>query len=96
MSAGLDQDPDESSSVMTTGGSDDQRESTDSASFSVPSLDLSDGVMTAGNSPDMEDELSSSNVAAGVQGCSPSTEAPSLKEDEVLEAAGEGYTPSHT
>lgn len=93
MFAGLDQDLDESSSVMTTGGSDDQRESTDSASFSIPSLDLSDGVITAGNSLDIEDGLSSSNVAAGVEDCSPSTEVPSLKEGEVLEAAGEGYIP---
>ncbi|XP_037549212.1 ubiquitin carboxyl-terminal hydrolase MINDY-1 [Nematolebias whitei] len=86
--SGLDQDLDESSSVMTTGGSDDQRESTDSASFSIPSLDLSDGVITAGNSLDIEDGLSSSNLAAGVQGCSPSTEVPSLKEGEALETAG--------
>ncbi|XP_017285136.1 ubiquitin carboxyl-terminal hydrolase MINDY-1 isoform X2 [Kryptolebias marmoratus] len=86
--SGLDQDLDESSSVMTTGGSDDQRESTDSASFSIPSLELSDGVITAGNSLDIEDGLSSSFSAPGVEGCSPSAEAPSLKEDEALEAAG--------
>lgn len=85
---GLDLDLEESSSVATAGGSDDQRESTDSASFSIPSLELSDGVMTAGNSLDVEDGLSSSYSALGVEGCSPSTEVPSLKEDEALQAAG--------
>ncbi|XP_041867818.1 ubiquitin carboxyl-terminal hydrolase MINDY-1 [Melanotaenia boesemani] len=84
---GLDLDMEESSSVMTAGGSDDQRESTDSASFSIPSLELSDGVTATGNSLDMEDGLSSSYSALGVEGCSPSTEVPSLK-DEALEAAG--------
>jgi len=74
---------------MTAGGSDDQRESTDSASFSIPSLELSDGVMAPGNSLDIDDGLSSSYSALGVEGCSPSTEVPSLKEDEALEAAGE-------
>lgn len=86
---GLDVDLEESSSVATAGGSDDQRESTDSASFSIPSLELSDGVTATGNSLDVEDGLSSSYSALGVEGCSPSTEVPSLKEDEALEAAGE-------
>uniref|UniRef100_A0A3P8SX81 Ubiquitin carboxyl-terminal hydrolase n=1 Tax=Amphiprion percula TaxID=161767 RepID=A0A3P8SX81_AMPPE len=85
---GLDLDLEESSSLATAGGSDDQRESTDSASFSIPSLELSDGVTATGNSLDMEDGLSSSYSALGVEGCSPSTEVPSLKEDEALEAAG--------
>lgn len=86
---GLDVDLEESSSVATAGGSDDQRESTDSASFSIPSLELSDGVTATGNSLDVEDGLSSSYSALGVEGCSPSTEVPSLKEDEaLLEAAG--------
>ncbi|XP_067469010.1 ubiquitin carboxyl-terminal hydrolase MINDY-1 [Thunnus thynnus] len=85
---GLDVDLEESSSVATAGGSDDQRESTDSASFSIPSLELSDGVTATGNSLDVEDGLSSSYSALGVEGCSPSTEVPSLKEDEALEAAG--------
>ena len=84
----LDLDLEESSSVMTGGGSDDQRESTDSASFSIPSLELSDGVIAAGNSVDMEDDLSLSHSAQGVEGCSPSTDIPSLKEDEALEADG--------
>ncbi|XP_023135283.2 ubiquitin carboxyl-terminal hydrolase MINDY-1 [Amphiprion ocellaris] len=81
-------DLEESSSLATAGGSDDQRESTDSASFSIPSLELSDGVTATGNSLDVEDGLSSSYSALGVEGCSPSTEVPSLKEDEALEAAG--------
>ncbi|XP_036949749.1 ubiquitin carboxyl-terminal hydrolase MINDY-1 isoform X5 [Acanthopagrus latus] len=85
--AGLDLDLDESSSVATAGGSDDQRESSDSASFSIPSLELSDGNTAAGNSLDVDDGLSSSYSALGVEGGSPSTEVPSLK-DEMLEAAG--------
>ncbi|XP_044028259.1 LOW QUALITY PROTEIN: ubiquitin carboxyl-terminal hydrolase MINDY-1, partial [Siniperca chuatsi] len=85
---GLDPDLDESSSVATAGGSDDQRESTDSASFSIPSLELSDGVTAAGNSLDVDDGLSSSYSALGVEGCSPSTEVPSLKDDETPDAAG--------
>ncbi len=89
VSAGLDLDLEESSSVATAGGSDDQRESTDSASFSIPSLELSDGVTATGNSLDVEDGLSSSYSALGVEGCSPSTEVPSLKDEETLEAAGE-------
>ncbi|XP_036949750.1 ubiquitin carboxyl-terminal hydrolase MINDY-1 isoform X6 [Acanthopagrus latus] len=84
---GLDLDLDESSSVATAGGSDDQRESSDSASFSIPSLELSDGNTAAGNSLDVDDGLSSSYSALGVEGGSPSTEVPSLK-DEMLEAAG--------
>lgn len=74
--------------MATAGGSDDQRESTDSASFSIPSLELSDGVTATANSLDVEDGLSSSYSALGVEGCSPSTEVPSLKEEEMLEAAG--------
>ncbi|GLD69810.1 protein FAM63A, partial [Lates japonicus] len=85
---GLDLDLEDSSSVATGGGSEDQRESTDSASFSIPSLELSDGVAAAGNSLDVEDGLSSSYSALGVDGCSPSAEVPGLKEDETLEAAG--------
>uniref|UniRef100_A0A4W6DQM0 Ubiquitin carboxyl-terminal hydrolase n=1 Tax=Lates calcarifer TaxID=8187 RepID=A0A4W6DQM0_LATCA len=85
---GLDLDLEDSSSVATGGGSEDQRESTDSASFSIPSLELSDGAAAAGNSLDVEDGLSSSYSALGVDGCSPSAEVPGLKEDEALEAAG--------
>lgn len=84
----LDLDLEESSSVMTGGGSDDQQESTDSASFSIPSLELSDGVPAAGNSLDTEDGLSLSHSALGVEGCSTSTDIPSLKEDEAPEADG--------
>lgn len=87
LSAGLDVE--ESSSVATAGGSDDQLESTDSASFSIPSLELSDGVVTTGNSLDVEDGLSSSYSALGAEGCSPSTEVPSLQDEAALEAAGE-------
>lgn len=85
---GLDLDLEESSSVATAGGSDDQRESTDSASLSIPSLELSDGVTATGNSLDVEDGLSSSYSALGVEGGSPSTEVSGLKADEALEAAG--------
>ncbi|MED6278608.1 hypothetical protein CHARACLAT_025654, partial [Characodon lateralis] len=83
-----DLDLEESSSGMTAADSDDQQESTDSASFSIPSLELSDGVTTTGNSLDMEDGLSSTYSAPGVEGSSPSVEAPGLKADEALEAAG--------
>ncbi|XP_068602940.1 ubiquitin carboxyl-terminal hydrolase MINDY-1 isoform X2 [Brachionichthys hirsutus] len=61
----LDLDPEETSSVVTAGGSDDQRESSDSASFSIPSLELSDGVAATGNSLDVEDGLSSSFSVPG-------------------------------
>ncbi|XP_054878535.1 ubiquitin carboxyl-terminal hydrolase MINDY-1 isoform X1 [Poeciliopsis prolifica] len=83
-----DPDLEESSSGMTAADSDEQRESSDSASFSIPSLDLSDGVTTTGNSLDIEDGLSSTCFAPGAEGGSPSAEAPSLKADEALEAAG--------
>ncbi|KAM6973916.1 ubiquitin carboxyl-terminal hydrolase MINDY-1 [Tautogolabrus adspersus] len=83
---GLDLDLEEGSSVATAGGSDDQRESTDSASFSIPSLELSDGVTAAGNSLEVEDGCSSSYSALGVEGRSPSTEIPSLKDEEAQEA----------
>ncbi|MEQ2294755.1 Ubiquitin carboxyl-terminal hydrolase MINDY-1 [Ameca splendens] len=83
-----DLDLEESSSGMTAADSDDQRESTDSASFSIPSLELSDGVTTTGNSLDIEDGLSSTYSAPGVEGSSPSVEAPGVKADEALEAAG--------
>lgn len=87
VSAGLDLDLDESSSVMTAGGSDDQRESSDSASFSIPSLDLSDGLTATGTSLDVEDGLSCS--AVDTEAGSPSTEAPGVKVEETLGAAGE-------
>lgn len=89
MSAGLDLDLEDSSSIATAGGSEDQRESTDSASFSIPSLELSDGVTATGNSLDVEDGLSSSFSALGAEGCSPSAEVPGLKDTETPEAAGE-------
>ncbi|XP_029282210.1 LOW QUALITY PROTEIN: ubiquitin carboxyl-terminal hydrolase MINDY-1 [Cottoperca gobio] len=66
---------------------EDQRESTDSASFSIPSLELSDGVTAAGNSLDVDDGLSSYSGSGGGRR-SPSTEAPGLKAEETLEAAG--------
>ncbi|XP_032435830.1 ubiquitin carboxyl-terminal hydrolase MINDY-1 isoform X2 [Xiphophorus hellerii] len=82
-----DPDLEESSSGMTAADSDEQRESSNSASFSIPSLDLSDGVTTTGNSLDIEDGLSSTCSAPGAEGGSPSVEAPSLKADEALKAA---------
>ncbi|XP_039978071.1 ubiquitin carboxyl-terminal hydrolase MINDY-1 [Xiphias gladius] len=85
---GLDLDLEDSSSIATAGGSEDQRESTDSASFSIPSLELSDGVTATGNSLDVEDGLSSSFSALGAEGCSPSAEVPGLKDTETPEAAG--------
>lgn len=84
---GLDLDLEESSSLA--GGSEDQQESSDSASFSIPSLELSDGVTATGNSLDVDDGLSSSYSALAAEGRSPSTEVPSLRDDEKLEAAGE-------
>uniref|UniRef100_A0A3B3HFJ6 Ubiquitin carboxyl-terminal hydrolase n=1 Tax=Oryzias latipes TaxID=8090 RepID=A0A3B3HFJ6_ORYLA len=78
----------ESSSVLTEGGSDDQRDSTDSASFSIQSLEFSDGLPAAGSSLDIEDGLSSSCPAPGVESFPVSTDVPSLKEDEAPEAAG--------
>ncbi|KAM7384933.1 hypothetical protein PAMA_012017 [Pampus argenteus] len=93
---GLDVDLEECSSVATAGGSDGQRESTDSASFSIPSLELSHGVTATGNSLDVEDGLSLSYSAVGVEGCSPSTEVPGLKEDEALEAGGAAAAASST
>ncbi|KAM7373743.1 hypothetical protein PAMP_008572 [Pampus punctatissimus] len=93
---GLDVDLEESSSVATAGGSDGQRESTDSASFSIPSLELSDGVTATGNSLDVKDGLSLSYSAVGVEGYSPSTEVPGLKEDEALEAGGAAAPASST
>nr|XP_020477162.1 uncharacterized protein LOC109972556 [Monopterus albus]XP_020477163.1 uncharacterized protein LOC109972556 [Monopterus albus]XP_020477164.1 uncharacterized protein LOC109972556 [Monopterus albus]XP_020477165.1 uncharacterized protein LOC109972556 [Monopterus albus]XP_020477166.1 uncharacterized protein LOC109972556 [Monopterus albus]XP_020477167.1 uncharacterized protein LOC109972556 [Monopterus albus]XP_020477168.1 uncharacterized protein LOC109972556 [Monopterus albus]XP_020477169.1 unc len=85
---GLELDLEESSSVATGNGSEDRQDSTDSASFSIPSLELSDGVLATGNSLDVEDGLSSSYSALGVEGCSPSTEIPGPKDDETLEVAG--------
>ncbi|XP_054461520.1 ubiquitin carboxyl-terminal hydrolase MINDY-1 [Anoplopoma fimbria] len=90
---GLDLDLEESSSVLTAGGSDDQRESTDSASFSIPSLELSEGVPVPGSSLDVEDGLSSSCSAVGGEGCSPSTEVPGLKDQDPPEAAGGAVAP---
>ena len=87
MSVGLDLE--DSSSVATAGGSEDQQESTDSASFSIPSLELSDGVTATGNSQDVEDSLSSSFSAVGAQGCALSTGVGDLKDGAALEAAGE-------
>lgn len=84
---GLDLDLEESSSLA--GGSEDQQESSDSASFSIPSLELSDGVTATGNSLDVDDGLSSSYSALAAEVCSPSTEVASLRDDEMLEAAGE-------
>lgn len=87
---GVDVNLEESSSVLTEGGSDDQRDSTDSASFSIQSLEFSDGLPAAGSSLDIEDGLSSSCPAPGVESFPVSTDVPSLKEDEAPEAAGEG------
>ncbi|MEQ2165155.1 Ubiquitin carboxyl-terminal hydrolase MINDY-1 [Goodea atripinnis] len=52
----------------------------------------SDGVTTTGNSLDIEDGLSSTYSAPGVEGSSPSVEAPGVKADEALEAAAPGAT----
>ncbi|XP_068602939.1 ubiquitin carboxyl-terminal hydrolase MINDY-1 isoform X1 [Brachionichthys hirsutus] len=79
----LDLDPEETSSVVTAGGSDDQRESSDSASFSIPSLELSDGVAATGNSLDVEDGLSSSFSVPG------GDVVPRPTVEETPEAAGE-------
>lgn len=83
----VDLEMEESSSVATAGGSEDHRQSTDSASLSIPSLELSDGNAGTGNSLDVDEALSSSYSAMGVGGRSPSTEVPSLREEEALGAA---------
>lgn len=77
---------------MTAADSDDQQESTDSASFSIPSLELSDGVPTTGTSLDIEDGLSSTCSAPGVEGSPSSAKAPALKASEAMEAVGEVIT----
>ncbi|KAM3858563.1 ubiquitin carboxyl-terminal hydrolase MINDY-1 [Diretmus argenteus] len=82
---GLDLELEESS---TAGGSDNQRQSSDSASFSIPSLELSEGYTGTGNSLCVDEALSSSYSALGVDGHSPATEVPSLSEEEALGAAG--------
>lgn len=97
MPAGLDQDLDldldldDDSSVVTAGGSDDQQEFSDSASFSIPSLELSDGLTPApaASSMDMEDSLSLSCSAPGPQTGAASAEVPAVKEEELLGADGE-------
>ncbi|KAK2830945.1 hypothetical protein Q5P01_018876 [Channa striata] len=86
---GLDAAMEDSSSVA--GCSEDQQDSTDSASISIPSLELSDGVTATGNSLEADDGLSSSYSALGAEGRSPSTEVPSLKDDEMLEATGGAF-----
>ncbi|KAJ8273647.1 hypothetical protein GJAV_G00103990 [Gymnothorax javanicus] len=62
--------------------SEDRSQSADSASYSVPSLDFSDG--NNGNS--LDEALSSSYSALGAEGKSPSIETPCLG-DEALGAA---------
>lgn len=74
---------------MTAGGSDDQQESSDSASFSIPSLELSDGLTATGNSLDVEDGLSSPLSTVGAEAGALSTEVFGLKDEEALGAAGE-------
>lgn len=88
--AGLDLDLDDNSSVVTAGGSEEQQEFSDSASFSIPSLELSDGltVAAATTSMDLEDSPSLSCSAPGPEPSSMSTEVPALKEG-LLEAHGE-------
>ncbi|XP_062342523.1 ubiquitin carboxyl-terminal hydrolase MINDY-1 [Osmerus eperlanus] len=77
-----------SQSQTTLGGSQDMGPSSDSASFSIPSLELSD--ITPGNS--LDEPLSSSYSALGVEGRSPSADAPCLGEEEALTGAGPGFT----
>lgn len=93
VSAGLDLDLDldDSSSGVTAGGSDEQQEFSDSASFSIPSLELSDGLTAAAavSSMDMEDSLSLSCSAPGPETSSASTQVPGLKEEGLAGADGE-------
>ncbi|XP_029369955.1 ubiquitin carboxyl-terminal hydrolase MINDY-1 isoform X3 [Echeneis naucrates] len=83
---GLDLDLEDSLSMVTGGGSEDQQESTDSASLSIPSLELSDGFMVTGSSLDVEDGLSSTCSAPG---CSQSTRVPGLKDQDSPGPAGD-------
>lgn len=85
----LDPDLDDSSSVVTAGGSDEQQDFSDSASFSIPSLELSDGPPAAASSKDMEDSRSLSCSAPGPGTSSSSTGVPGLKEEGVSGADGE-------
>lgn len=84
----MDLDENENSSLVTA-VSDDQQESSDSASFSIPSLEFSDGLAAAASSLDMEDNLSPSCSALGPETGSMSTEVPGLKDEQMLEADGE-------
>lgn len=75
--------------MATAGGSDDQQESSDSASFSIPSLEQSDGVPATGNSLDIENGLTLSSSTLGPEAGSPSTEVPGLKEEQPQGGSGE-------
>lgn len=76
--------------MVTAGASDDQQESSDSASFSIPSLEFSDGLTAAASSLDVEDSLSPS--CCGPQTSSTSTQAPGVKDDQQLGAEGEAQS----
>ncbi|KAM3595738.1 uncharacterized protein V6R79_001898 [Siganus canaliculatus] len=96
--AGLDQPPEERCSVAAAGSSDDQRESSGSPSFSIPSLELSDGAPAAGNSLDAEAGLSSSCSALAVEDVSVSTavlkEAPQAAGGAAAAAAAAAAAPA--
>ncbi|XP_061675416.1 ubiquitin carboxyl-terminal hydrolase MINDY-1 isoform X2 [Syngnathoides biaculeatus] len=84
---GPDAEAMESFSVATGDSSDELRESSDSASFSIPSLDLSEGTAgAAGSLRDADDVLA--------EGCSPADEAPSMKDDEAAGGAVPGDAPA--
>lgn len=71
-------------SQATFGFLEDQGQSSDSATFSIPSLEFSDG--TTGNS--LDEPLSSSYSALAVEGCSPFTDAPCLGMESMSGADG--------
>lgn len=66
-----------------TSRSDEQSQSGDSASFSLPSLDFSEG----NNEVSLDEPLSSSYSAIGAEGQSPPADGPGLPEDTAIGTA---------
>ncbi|XP_077363861.1 ubiquitin carboxyl-terminal hydrolase MINDY-1 [Festucalex cinctus] len=76
----------ESSSLATADSSDELRESSDSASFSIPSLDLCEGTATAAaGSSEVADDILSPSL--GAEGSSRANEAANLKDEQVAGGA---------
>lgn len=85
-----DPDLDDSSSGVTAGGWDEQQEFSDSASFSIPSLELSDGPSAAAaGSMDVEDSPSRPCSGPGPDTGAGSARVPAVEEEGVCGADGE-------